>query len=270
VKPIFRFKPQVANALTPEFLAGGSLPNLDRYREQIEEPVLREEAMTGVDVDLVTELLGQAAQQELEEGELDAWLAHRLHFAIRVPRRIAGDRWFWAWLALTAGRDFVRHRFKDKKGDVTEWRYTGVLTRNALSRLWWGAEMVRNGPDYAHVPIVFRRVRTAQWALELKYSWYRPAPIAFARVAETGPKPLSDDAMKALSKRINAYLSLSVLEGMGLDDGQTDAFDKDWRKRQPTLKEALGEGLEGPCDGYASKESIDGLEGWFRSLAEVS
>src|SRR5260221_3903955 len=182
VRSIFRFKPQVANALTPEFLAGGPLPNLDRYREPIQEPVLHEEAMTGVDVDLVGELLGQATQQELDEGDLDAWLAHRLHFAIRVPRRIAGDRWFWAWLALTAGRDLVRHRFKDKKGDVSEWRYTGVLTRNALSRLWWGAEMVRNGPDYSNVPIVFRRVRTAQWPWGLRTPWYGPVPSQFAKL----------------------------------------------------------------------------------------
>lgn len=270
MKPIYRFKPQVANALTPEFLSGGPLPNLDRYREPIEEPVLREEVVAGVDVDLVGELLEQAIKQELDEGELDSWLAHRLHFAIRVPRRIAADRWFWAWLALTVGPSFVRHRFKDKQGEVTEWRYTGVLTRNALSRLWWGAEMVRNGPDYSHVPLVFRRVRTAQWALELKYSWYRPAPIAFTRVAEAGSKPLSDDAMKTLSKKINAYLSLTVLEAMGLDDVQPDEFDKDWRKRQPALKEALAEKLEGPSDGYASGKAIEALEGWFKSLVEVA
>ena len=127
--------------------------------------------------------------------------------------------------------------------------------------------MVRNGADYSLVPSVFKRVRTAQWALELKYSWYRPAPIAFTKVAELGPKPLTDDAMKALSKKINAYLSLTVLEAMGLDDEQGDEFDKDWRRRQPTLKETLGDKLEGPSDGSVSVDAIAALETWFRELA---
>ena len=267
MKPIYRYRPQVANALPAEFLRGGPLPNLDRYADLIEDNALLDDGATGVDLQLVGDLLRASCGQELNDGELDAWLAHRLHFAIRVPRRIAADRWFWAWLALNVGRDFVRRRFKNEKGEVLEWRYTGVLTRNALSRLWWGAEMVRNGPDYSLVPSVFRRVRTAQWALELKYSWYRPAPIAFTRVAELDAKPLNDDAMKALSKRINAYLSLTVLEAMGLDEAEAGEFDKEWRKRQPTLKETLSGQVDGPTDGRASSESVTALETWFRELA---
>ncbi len=57
-----------------------------------------------------------------------------------------------------------------------------------VSRLWWGAEMVRNGPSYEDVPRVFSRVRTAEFALELSYSRYRPAAIAFTRVADGCPR----------------------------------------------------------------------------------
>src|SRR5439155_21917768 len=138
------------------------------------------------------------------------------------------------WLALAFCRDYVKWRFPS---EATAWRYYGDLLRNAVSRLWWGAEMVRNGPSYEWVPRVFSRVRTAQFALELSYSRYRPAAIAFTRVAEGigNREKLSDPVMKDLSKSINSYLSLTALEARGLSEKEMDIVDDDWRKHHPSL-----------------------------------
>ncbi len=145
--------------------------------------------------------------------------------------------------------------------------------RNALSRLWWGAELVRNGPSYENVSYVFRRTRTAQWVLELDYSRYRPAPIAFVRVAEgirDDEQPLSDDRMRALSKRVNALLTLHALEAMGLHEMEED-IDLDWYRHRPELSEITSEALPtGPQDGFVSEDAIAPLEEWFRTLAGVS
>lgn len=135
-----------------------------------------------------------------------------------------------------------------------------------LSRLWWAAEMTRNGEDYSAVDPCLRRVRTAQWALELKYSWYRPAAIAFVEVAEglDGGSKLSDEEMERLSVRANAYLPLAPLEAIGFDDSD-EREDVEWWGSSPTREQLMAkEPPDGPKDGVASRAGIDALGAWFR------
>src|SRR5687767_6872779 len=116
------------------------------------------------DVDLVKEIARRAATL-LPNEQMDPWLAPRLHCALRIPRRMAVDEALWAWLALMCN-EFIQERFKRPNRKVHPWRYYGVWSRNGLARLWWGAEMTRNGPSYADVRLCFARTRTAQFALE--------------------------------------------------------------------------------------------------------
>lgn len=261
----------VSGALTRDFLLGGSAPDLSAFRQDADLDCLDGENRSQVDVDLIEGIVAHALDLGLSGTELDAWLSPRIHNSLRVPRFLAADHGFWAWLAIDHFHAYVRARWAPGGADeVSAWRYTGDLLRNAVSRLWWGAEMVRNGPSYDYVGPLFKRVRTAQWALELKYSWYRPAPIAFVRVAEavhTG-KELTDDEMRTLSKRINAYLSLTALEAVGVDDQHNQAYDEEWRRHTPSLAEVVdGSNLVGPTDGAVPDEAIDSLEAWFRKLA---
>lgn len=261
---LYRLKPAVLAAMTIDFLAGGQTPDLKPYVEPLEEEF---------DAEAVKALFEAAlALENTKETDTDAWLAPRFHFLFRVSRRTAADRGMWAWLAMTICRDYVKWRFASE-GSVKAWRYYGDLLRNAVSRIWWGAEMVRNGPSYEYVPLVFSRVRTAQFALELSYSRYRPAAIAFTRVAEgiDGEEALNDAVMKDLSKNINAYLSLTALEARGLSEDELGIFDEDWRKHHPSLAEAQNSevsALHGPNDGIVSVEAIRDLEQWFREIAD--
>lgn len=261
MNPIYRLKPNSAALLTKEFLSGRPHPDLTPYLQPTDEEF---------DPDLIRGLFEAGRALEKSGAELDAWLAPRFHYLFRISRRIASDRGVWTWLAMTVCRQYVIDRFGGDE-PVTAMRYSGELLRNAISRLWWGAEMVRNGPSYEYVPIVFRRVRTAEFALELKYSWYCPAAIAFTRIAEGlgGGKRLSDPEMKDLSKNINAYLSLTVLESIGLNDQENGVFDEDWRQHQPALAEATSvepEKLQGPRDGLVSEKAVTELEEWFQEI----
>jgi hypothetical protein len=256
-----RLKPTFAAAMTTEFRAGGPPPDLARHVEPTDEDF---------DPDLIRALFTAALELDKPKAELDSWLAPRFHYLFRISRRTASDRGVWAWLAATICRQYVMTRFAGE-GPITPMRYYGELLRNAVSRLWWGAEMVRNGPSYEYVPIVFSRVRTAEFALELRYSWYRPAAIAFTRVAEGvgRGKRLSDEEMKDLSKSVNAYLSLTALESIGLNEDENGLFDEDWRQHGPSLAEATGSELSrlvGPQDGVASRQALDGLDDWFRRI----
>lgn len=266
---IYRYRTSVADALTEDVLAAPVLPDLSGYREEIQTDDLQ--FRPDVHVDLLKRLFVHAADLGLDPFETDAWLAPRLHFALRIPRRLASDPGFWSWVAVEYGRPYVQLRWGDKQN--VQWRYTGPLTRNAISRLWWAAELTRNGPDYSVAPHSVRRAGTAQYAFELKYSWYRPAVIGFVIVAEgldDGPQ-LSFEETKRLSTRINALTVLKPVEAVGFDalSGE-DAWDFDWYQHRPSFDEVIKDELpRGPNDGRASAEAIDDLAAWFRALARL-
>lgn len=257
----------VGGALTTDFLDGGPRPDLRDREDEIFFPEgLNADAVT-YQKDLLEDLVGHALELDLDpKSELDGWLAPRLHSALRIPRWMAADRRLWSWLAIQVFHPYIQARWNDERERKNmEWRYVGTLTRNGVSRLWWGAELARNGPDYGLVPKLFRRAYTAQYALELKYSWYRPAVLAFVRVAE-GEEPVSADRIKPLSKRINAYLSTLALEALGPNEPVV-MDDPAWRTHLPSLKELAQEELPvGPNDGAVADEALARLEAWFTDL----
>lgn len=222
-----------------------------------------------VDIALVKRILERGLQKlESEELELtttlDQWLAPRMHSALRIPRRLAGDMGFWSWMVVEVGREYTWIRWRENKPRPTMYRYTGDFKRNALARLWWFPEMSRNGPDYSPIRSVLRDPSTAQYALELRYSMYRPAVIAFGNTAVK--EDLGFAALKDLSKRANAYLSLRALEAIGLDSAN-ETKDRDWWNDTPTEGELIGDGdLAGPRDNFASVDAVEQIGSWLGSL----
>jgi hypothetical protein len=81
----------------------------------------------------------------------DGWLAPRVHATLRLTRRDAADRRLWAYLGAVALPDYVRWRWRDPDdhtAPVAIDRFVGGATINALSWLWWAAELTRDGGDY--------------------------------------------------------------------------------------------------------------------------
>jgi hypothetical protein len=222
------------------------------------------------DIDLVVQLCRKAAAL-LEPNALDAWVAPRLHAALRLPRRTAQDDGLWMWLALQCS-EFVKARFGKAGATLHPWRYRGPWSRNALGRLWWGAEMTHNGSDYTATELCFARTRTAQFALELMYSWDRAAAIAFCQVAEGadgGPR-LADRELRTLSTRLKVLLTLKALDLFG-EFGDEDAceFDQAWASHQPTLTALTVPccaDLPGPTSGRVASERVKEVAAWYRTV----
>ena len=222
------------------------------------------------DLELIVQLATKAATF-LQPDEMDPWLAPRLHSALRIPRRLATDEGVWTWLAFQC-QLFVEARFRKGKKSLHPWRYRGAWSRNAISRLWWGAEMTRNGPDYSAVTLCFARTRTAQFALELMYSWDRAAAIAFSRVAEGadgGPR-LSDAQTTRLSTKLKLLLSLRSLESFASDqESGTEEFDARWASEKPSLRSLLQADvryIKGPSTGRATDTRILAVAEWLREI----
>ncbi len=263
---VYHLPVKTFDRLPDTMFAGAPFPDVEKLREPYSEEALTSEFQ--FDGELVQRIVDKGLDIYEDKNELDGWLAVRLHNAIRAPRRLAGDKRFWAWVAVEFAQKYVQMRFSDAGGQVHRWRYTGELLRNAVARLWWGAEMVRDGPSYDLVPVVFARVRTAQFALELKYSWFRPAAMAFARVVEghDGGARLTDAEMKALSRKVNAYLSLTALEGFGIGM-EGEAYDQAWWSSNVTYESLVEGKIEGPNDGHVDAGAVEQLTKWFRELA---
>ena len=276
MNPPHRYSDAVSLSLADGFLQGGPLP---ASSESARASVADAFPSVGIDGGLLSALQDHAMVRssdlvaDVRNASMDQWLAPRLHAALRIPRRLAVDRGFWAWLAIDHLAPYVHLRFRQPGADATAaWRFTGDLLRNGVSRLWWGAEMVRNGSSYEYVPRVFRRVRTAQFALELRYSHYRPAAIAFTRLVE--PLPTSDadgfddDRMKSTSKRINAKLATRSLEAIAGFHGVDDDPPAAWYLERPTIGDLTSDDLpSGPEVEDVPEEVLRDLEAWFRSLA---
>lgn len=123
-------------------------------------PVLRADGST---VGLATlDSLLDAVTMNIENGEWpnrshsDSWIAPRLHYALRISRAHASEKSMWEWLGSTRWQEYVYWRWADTTGTVASDRWFGGINKQALARLWWGAELLRDGPDYKPVATAFK------------------------------------------------------------------------------------------------------------------
>lgn len=129
------------------------------------EPVLREDG-SGISLTAFRDLLGEFGHRSArgewnaDRAASDAWLAPRLHHALRLTRAQAADRGLWHWVAVRPGAGYVKWRWagvSDGVNGVADERWWGAVNKQAFARLWWGAELFRDGADYEPVVRAFRR-----------------------------------------------------------------------------------------------------------------
>jgi hypothetical protein len=84
----------------------------------------------------------------------DRWLSPRIHFALRLFRGEAAERGLWQWVGLRYPW-YVEWRWADRDGSVANDRWWGPIHKQAFARLWWGAELFRDGGDYRPVERAF-------------------------------------------------------------------------------------------------------------------
>ncbi|MES4891650.1 DUF6339 family protein [Streptomyces sp. NPDC096012] len=154
--------------------------------------------------------------------QADAWLAPRLHAILRLTRAEAADPGLWNYLALGVAPDFVVWRHLSESQRTVNARYfKGPHYKQAFARLWWAAELFRDGPDYGPVVIACGNQDMLNTTLRLDVIDHRPTAQALVRLLERRVVRTGREA-NALAKVVNAAAA-TLMYDVVAPDGQRDA-----------------------------------------------
>lgn len=230
-------------------------------------------------VDPVREIVEEAMHRfDGARTDADAWLAPRLHATLRLTRAEAADAGLWSFLALAVAPDFVlwRHLPLGASGDgppkeLNSARFVGPHYSQAFARLWWSAEMFRDGPDYSPAEIACGNQDMINTALRLAAIDHKPTALALVSVL----KELADDGATRLGDRVNALCTAVNVAGSTLmyeviapdDPPRHDAL-AEWIADAESAPAVPWERLpEGPDDGTARRSSCEALTRMFQRFA---
>ncbi|UNO44018.1 hypothetical protein KGS77_18465 [Streptomyces sp. MST-110588] len=201
----------------------------------------------------------------------DAWLAPRLHSTVRLFRAEAADSALWNFIALRVGPDYVRWRWgKKSQGGRTvvgqAARFSGRWDIQAFSRLWWAAELFRDGDEYAPVVVACGNQDVLNTALRLDMNHHRPSAQALVRLLETEVVRTGRD-VNGLVKAAGAAGSTLVYEALAADEPRDHEAVRAWIDAvESDLLWSPGGLPRGPADGKAPNHSVEKLTEWFANL----
>lgn len=177
-----------------------------------EEPTAELDSLDGTVDDVVSR------HSQFDTG-MDAVLADEVHRCLDVGRRVAGDPGLWHWLAVVRYPHFVRHRWEYSSEEAMREKFLGAgsdLYSNALHRLWWIAELTRDGSDYTLTHEVFSNQTLVNKVFDRWFARYRPAVVAVCDELSDEPSWVIDES----TRRFNHALTNVQLEGLTKSDAR--------------------------------------------------
>lgn len=225
----------------------------------------------------LSELLGEAMvrfEDDHTQGRYhrsDAWLAPRLHATLRLTRREAADPRLWAFLALRLAPDYVFQRHpaksvKDGAPQINRAFFTGPFHKQAFSRLWWAAELFRDGADYRPVEIACANQTTFNTTLRYEIVAHRPTAQALTRLMATEARRTRE--AEALVRSINTAGSTLLFEAIAPDEPTDPGAYRDWQDQVGRFHVPYDLLPEGPDDGEVPEKSVNELVRLFGGLYE--
>ncbi|WNE97910.1 DUF6339 family protein [Streptomyces luomodiensis] len=212
--------------------------------------------------------------------QADAWLAPRLHATLRMTRAEAADPELWNFVSLVVAPDYVvwRHRgavtSATPKPTAPTDRFVGTHHKQAFARLWWAAEMFRDGEDYRSAEFACGNQDVLNTALKLNAIDHRPTALALLRILRNLAErkaPRLGDHVNALASEINLVRSTLMCDFIApVEPPDADAV-LDWIAEGEAAPPVPLESLpEGPRDGRVPETSVDVLVNIFEKIHEES
>jgi hypothetical protein len=199
--------------------------------------------------------------------QADAWLAPRLHAILRLTRAEAADPALWNYLAFGVAPDFViwRHLSEQKKA-VNARYFKGPYHKQAFARLWWSAELFRNGPDYEPVVIACGNQDMLNTVLRLDVIDHRPTAQALVRLLKREVVRTGRDA-NALGKAVNAAAATLMYDVIAPDSERDAGTVQRWvDEREGGLSVHHNPLPEGPAEERVPEGSVERLTDHFAEL----
>lgn len=211
--------------------------------------------------------------------DADAWLAPRLHATLRMTRAEAARPALWNFLALAVVPDYVLWRHLPTGGakvgaapQVDSCRFVGPHHSQALARLWWAAEMFRDGHDYRPAAIACGNQDMLNTALRLEAIDHKPTALAMVRVlwglVDSGATRLGDH-VNALCTAVNAAGSTIMYDVIAPDVLPEQEALLRWIDDAEAAPAVPWDRLpEGPDDGTARCSSVTHLAAMFEKFCD--
>ncbi|KIF75150.1 hypothetical protein QR77_16920 [Streptomyces sp. 150FB] len=210
--------------------------------------------------------------RETRPTAADAWLAPRLHETLRLTRREAAEKGLWTYLALGVAPDYViwRHLSEPKAdgspGRVARDRFVGPHYKQTFARLWWAAELFRDGSDYRPVVVACGNQDILNSALRLDIIDHRPTALALVELMERGTVRTGRE-VNAMTPAINVAAATLMYDLIAPDVERDGEPLRDWiagaESSLPSPRNTLP---QGPEEERAPEEAVGRLVGHFEEL----
>ena len=219
---LHRLNPQFRLLLSEDFLAGRTTIDVAKYTKG-----LRRE----IDVKHLVSIVDKAIDKfdSAKREESDRWLAPRVHAALRLTRREAADQGIWDWLAIGPLQHYVRWRWMGDDRVGAE-RFAGrEFNKHSVARLWWGAELTRNGSDYSATTMLFVKQDIQNSWFKTKLFRHRPTAIASLALLSTFSNgDFAGDEQRDLVKSLNVALTTTMLDAVATSAAVDADAMKEW------------------------------------------
>ncbi len=249
-----------------DFVAGKRRPDL---REFI-QPFARDVAL-----DAAAAVLGELTHrfEGVNPAQSDRWLGPRLHAALRLTRREAARKGVWRYLGVVSFTEYVGWRFTGAKNDPNAppklERFVGPDFKHALARLWWMAEMFRDGADYGPAARALSNQDVINNLFRMEIAHHRPTALGAIRVlSPEGEEERTGREANALAKAVNTTAATVLLDASAPDVPLDEDARSRWIESASDYDAALHfDALPlGPDDPPTPPESIDRMAELFDVL----
>ncbi|MFF3561192.1 DUF6339 family protein [Streptomyces sp. NPDC002574] len=265
------------NAEAGDFLTEGVLTGREDIASirlnQVTEPLPHDDRRGDLQPvrDLAEDAMAYCDSNGLKATQADAWLAPRLHAALRLTRREAADPGLWNYLALGVAPDYViwRHQPESKDGKVAKVaaeRFRGQYHKQVFARLWWAAELFRDGPNYEPVVTACGNQDMLNTALRMTVINHRPTAQAIVRLVAKGVITTGRE-VNALAGAVNAAAATLMYDVIAPDAERESRPLIDWITEAETARQVSRNALPtGPDEEPAPEISVSTLVDYFSDL----
>lgn len=223
-----------------------------------------------IEVDALADVLREAQRRFSDPAKSDAWLGPRVHATVRLTRREAADKTLWEFLTIVEFPEYVRWRWRQKDADtpIPHDRFTGHESTNALARLWWATELVRNGSDYSPAVAALSINRFYLWQ-KLNCIHHKVGAVAAVRFLSTfGEGGVNNEQALEMARALNLALRTISLDALAGSPAVDAVAVRDWIREKFDVTTMLGDELPvGPDEAGVPEQDVEAVCRFLGDLA---